>query len=193
MSVNKYIERINKLKIKFNTIEVKPNMKWFKNKDLQTTIINLVNGADTNKDGKISLNELIDLAAIKAKDLLKESKFANMGIATEYIILFIVLVSGVLGYFIPSLNAAEFAFNAWIPVLSIGLIAGNIIYGGVLKSNFAKQLMAKDSERRETQATLDATKEALSKASIENERLKMEKDFWKDRYNENIKSTLSIP
>lgn len=162
-------------------------MGWFKHTTLETTILNVVNDADVNKDGKITLSELIDLAAAKAKDLVKDSKLANMGIATEYIILFVVLVSGVLGYFIPSLNEAQFAFNAWIPVLSIGLIAGNIIYGGVLKSNFAKQLMQKDSERRETQATLDATKEALSKASTENERLKMEKDFWKDRYNENIK------
>lgn len=180
------MKRINRIKVKIITPEG-THMGWFKHTTLETTILNVVNDADVNKDGKITLSELIDLAAAKAKDLVKDSKLANMGIATEYIILFIVLVSGVLGYFIPSLNEAQFAFNAWIPVLSIGLIAGNIIYGGVLKSNFAKQLMQKDSERRETQATLDATKEALSKASIENERLKMEKDFWKDRYNENIK------
>lgn len=187
--VNKYLQRINKINFK----QVKQSMKWLKNKDLATTVINVVTEADKNKDGTITLNELIDLAASKTKELVKDSKFANMGIATEYIILFIVLVSGVLGYFIPSLNEAAFAFNAWIPVLSIGLIAGNIIYGGVLKSNFAKQLLQKDSEKRETQATLDATKEALSKASIENERLKMEKDFWQSRYNESHKRDLECP
>jgi hypothetical protein len=187
--VNKYLERINKINFK----QVKQQMNWFKNKDMATTVLNVVTEADKNKDGTITLSELIDLAATKAKDLVKDSKFANMGIATEYIILFIVLVSGVLGYFIPSLNEAAFAFNAWIPVLSIGLIAGNIIYGGVLKSNFAKQLLQKDSEKRETQATLDATKEALSKASIENERLKMEKDFWQSRYNESHKRDLECP
>ena len=69
----------------------------------------------------------------------------------------------------------------WIPILSITFSLSNIIYGGVLKSNFQKQLNIKDEEQRELAQTLDANKEALTKATLKYTQLELERDFWKKR------------
>ena len=153
---------------------------------LKNQVVDIVKDIDDNNDEKVTISELVDYVAKK----IKRSPMANLSIANEYLILYAVLIFGVIGYFIPNLNAGGWRATEWIPVVSIAMISGNIIYGGLLKNNFQKKLNLKESEQREMSATLDANKDALTKSTLSNQQITIERNFWKSRYEEEIKKKI---
>ena len=96
-----------------------------------------------------------------------------------------MLIFGIIGFFIPNLIDGDWELNEWMPIISIALISGNIIYGGLLKSNFQHKLSVKDNKNIELGETLNANRDALTKSTLRNQQIKMERDFWKKRFEEN--------
>lgn len=179
------ITRINKINIIRSERHVNWLQKLFKQSDVVLTV---VNNLDENKDGKITVGEIVQQVSSVLADTLKKTpvgqKISKWGIASEYIVLFIVLSLSIVGFFIPDLSVDKFELESWIPVISIILMMTNIIYGGVLKANFQNQLASEQLKARSLQETIDANKNALDIATQKLAQSDYEKKFWKDNYDQ---------
>lgn len=133
---------------------------------------------DANGDGKVTAKEAFDWAKM---------------IAREYVWLFFALVMTIISFYKPT------SLDDWRTVLMLSLSMSAVIYGGYLKRNFQKQYFEKDKIQHELEAENMANKEALSKATSENERLKHELitkdseiDFWRSLYEKAEKKIESL-